>query len=39
MIEGITHITFIVKDLEASANFFTHIFDAVEVYSSGEKSK
>ncbi len=38
MIEGISHITFIVKDLQAAGNFFTHIFGAVEVYSSEEKT-
>ena len=31
-------MTFIVKDLEISANFFTVIFDAKEVYSSGDKT-
>jgi len=34
MIKGISHITFIVKDLQRAALFFTKIFDAQEVYSS-----
>ena len=38
MIKGISHITFIVKDLEKTTNFFTQIFDAKEVYSSGDKT-
>ena len=38
MISGISHITFIVKDLERSARFFTDIFDAKEVYSSGDRT-
>jgi len=33
MISAISHITFVVKDLERSALFFTKIFDAKEVYS------
>lgn len=36
MIEKISHITFIVKDIEKSTFFFEHIFQAKEVYSSGE---
>lgn len=35
--EGISHITFIVKDLEKASTFFKSIFDAEEVYSSGDK--
>ena len=35
MILGISHITFIVKNLEKSTLFFTHVFDAKEIYSSG----
>ncbi len=35
--EGISHITFIVKDLEKASSFFKIIFDAQEVYSSGDK--
>jgi catechol 2,3-dioxygenase-like lactoylglutathione lyase family enzyme len=37
MIEGLSHITFIVKDLERTSNFLTCIFEAKEIYSSGEK--
>lgn len=37
MIEGLSHITFIVKDLERTLNLLTNIFDAKEVYESGEK--
>ena len=36
--EGISHITFIVKDLEKASSFFKIIFDAKEVYSSGDKT-
>ena len=35
MITGLSHITFIVKDLEKAALFFTTVFDAEEVYASG----
>lgn len=38
MILGISHITFIVKDLERSAIFFQNIFGAKEVYSSGDNT-
>lgn len=38
MIEGISHITFIVKDLERSTKFLKYIFDAEEVYSSENKT-
>ncbi|PKM77138.1 MAG: FosX/FosE/FosI family fosfomycin resistance thiol transferase [Firmicutes bacterium HGW-Firmicutes-15] len=38
MIEGISHLTFIVKNLERAATFFKIIFDAQEIYSSGEKT-
>jgi catechol 2,3-dioxygenase-like lactoylglutathione lyase family enzyme len=34
MIEGISHVTFIVHDLEKSAAFFREILEAQEVYSS-----
>jgi catechol 2,3-dioxygenase-like lactoylglutathione lyase family enzyme len=37
-IEGISHITFIVADLEKSARMMQYIFDAEEVYSSGGKT-
>ncbi|MGI6076509.1 MAG: FosX/FosE/FosI family fosfomycin resistance hydrolase [Pyramidobacter sp.] len=36
MIKGLSHITFIVKDLEKTAAFLRTVFDAKEVYSSGE---
>ncbi len=38
MIEGISHLTFIVKDINQASTFFKVIFDAEEVYSSGEKT-
>jgi len=38
MIEGISHVTFIVHDLEKATSFFREIFDANEVYSSGNKT-
>jgi len=34
----LSHLTFIVKDLDRSAQFFKTIFDAKEVYSSGPKT-
>jgi len=34
LINGISHITFAVADLERTATFFKRIFDAREVYSS-----
>ncbi len=34
MIKGVSHITFIVKNLEKSTEFFKKIFNAKEVYSS-----
>lgn len=37
MIRGISHITLIVKNLERTATFLQTVFDAKEVYSSGEK--
>ncbi len=36
MIEGLSHLTFIVKDLERSGEFFKRLFEAVEIYSSQE---
>lgn len=38
MIEGISHLTFIVKDLNRASTFFKVIFDAEEVYSSEDKT-
>lgn len=35
MIESISHVTFIVKDLARATKFFKQIFEATEVYSSG----
>ncbi len=35
MIESISHVTFIVKDLARTTKFFKEIFEATEVYSSG----
>jgi catechol 2,3-dioxygenase-like lactoylglutathione lyase family enzyme len=37
MIEGLSHITFIVKDLERTTSFLTNIFEAKEIYQSGNK--
>ena len=36
MIEGLSHITFIVSDLNRMEDFLTHIFDAKVIYSSGD---
>ncbi|NJS15977.1 MAG: FosX/FosE/FosI family fosfomycin resistance thiol transferase [Nostocaceae cyanobacterium CSU_2_110] len=38
MIQGISHITFIVKDLEKMTRLLVYIFDAEEIYSSGEQT-
>ncbi|NMG08416.1 FosX/FosE/FosI family fosfomycin resistance hydrolase [Brasilonema sp. UFV-L1] len=38
MIQGISHITFIVRDLEKMTKFLIYIFDAKEIYSSGEET-
>lgn len=37
MIEGLSHITLIVTDLERTARLFSDIFGAEEVYDSGAK--
>jgi fosfomycin resistance protein FosX len=37
MIEGLSHITFIVKDLDRASDFMRTVFDAKEVYSNDEK--
>ena len=37
-IDGISHITFIVSDLERTSRMFETVFDAQEVYSSGEET-
>jgi catechol 2,3-dioxygenase-like lactoylglutathione lyase family enzyme len=38
MIKGISHITFIVKDLKKSAKLLEKVFDAKEVYDSKSKN-
>jgi fosfomycin resistance protein FosX len=38
VVEGISHITFVVKDLEKSARLFVEVFGAEEVYASGEST-
>jgi catechol 2,3-dioxygenase-like lactoylglutathione lyase family enzyme len=38
MIEGLSHITFIVRDLNRMASFLKSVFDAQEVYSSGDNT-
>jgi catechol 2,3-dioxygenase-like lactoylglutathione lyase family enzyme len=37
MIEGLSHITFIVKDIDRASNFLRSVFEAEEVYASGEE--
>lgn len=36
MIQGISHITLVVKDLEKTTHLLEYIFDAREIYSSGD---
>jgi len=38
MIEGLSHMTFIVKDLEKTKHFLEYVFSAKEVYSSDGKN-
>lgn len=38
MIEGVSHLTFVVNDLERTSALFRYVFDAKEVYSSGNKT-
>jgi len=38
MIEGLSHITFMVRDLKRMSHFLKTIFDAQEVYSSADKT-
>lgn len=38
MIEGISHVTFIVRNLELATKFFKQIFEAEEVYFSGDNT-
>jgi catechol 2,3-dioxygenase-like lactoylglutathione lyase family enzyme len=37
MISGISHMTFLVEDLDKSTEFWLKIFDAKQVYDSGIK--
>ena len=37
-INGISHITFIVGDLDRTSRMLQHIFDAREIYSSGDET-
>jgi catechol 2,3-dioxygenase-like lactoylglutathione lyase family enzyme len=36
MIESISHITFVVKDIEKSSKLFEEVFSAEKIYTSGE---
>ena len=38
MIEGLSHVTFVVSDLDRMSKFLSRIFDAREVYASGDKT-
>jgi len=38
MIESISHITFIVKDIDRTTQFFRTVFDAEEVYDGARKN-
>ena len=38
MIEGLSHVTFVVRDLDRMTRILTGIFDAREVYASGEEA-
>ena len=38
MIEGISHVTFVVSDLDQMSKFLSRIFDAREVYASGDRT-
>jgi len=38
MIEGLSHITFIVRDLKRMSHFLKTIFNAKEIYSSADKT-
>ena len=37
-IKGISHITFICKDIEKTAHMFKQVFAAEEIYASGDKA-
>ena len=38
MIENISHITFVVKDLDRTTKLYKELFEAKEVYYSGKKT-
>ncbi len=38
MVQSISHLTFVVADLDKAAMFFEKVFDAVEFYNSGGKT-
>ncbi|MFW5488417.1 MAG: FosX/FosE/FosI family fosfomycin resistance hydrolase [Desulfovibrio sp.] len=38
MVEGLSHITFVVRDLERAGDFLKTVFNAEEVYVSGDKT-
>jgi len=38
VIKGLSHITFICKDLEKSAQLFKTVFEAEEIYDSGDQT-
>ena len=38
MIEGLSHITFVVRDLDKMEQVLTTVFDAEKVYDSGDKT-
>lgn len=38
MIQGLSHITFIVSDLDRMEEMLTHVLDARKIYDSGEKT-
>lgn len=38
MIESLSHITFVLRDLEKTATLLETVFDALEVYNSGDKT-
>jgi catechol 2,3-dioxygenase-like lactoylglutathione lyase family enzyme len=36
VIEGLSHVTFVVRDLDRTSDFLSKIFDAEEIYTSGD---
>jgi fosfomycin resistance protein FosX len=38
MIQGLSHLTFIVRDLEKMSSIITHVLGGEEVYSSGDQT-